>query len=162
MKPTKCGLALAAGGLWLLSLALPSVASAQARPSDPAGKPAKAVTLEDVRSVLGTARDDISGVSDFSQDGRGEVVIAYRYDDADQENFEIDFANEIAPRVQALYKHFKALDRVRFQVVVPDPSGVPMGKPFADFLIDRKTIEELHWTGFVSRYILEQVLKDRK
>lgn len=127
-----------------------------------AGTAAKAVTLGDIQSVLGVARDDMSGVSDFSQGDRGEVIIAYRYYDADQANYEIDFANEIAPRIQTLYRIVKGLDRVRFQIVVPEPSGVPMWKPFAEFHIDRKTVEELHWTGFVARYILEQVLQNKK
>ncbi len=147
--------ALSVAGLLTLGAAAPA-AQGQSE------KAVKAVTLGDIQSVLGTARDDVSGVSDFSQGDRGEVIVAYRYYDADQANYEIDFANEIAPRIQTLYRIVKGLDRVRFQIVVPEPSGVPMWKPFAEFQIDRKTVEELRWTGFVARYILEQVLQNKK
>jgi hypothetical protein len=162
MNLSKTVVTLALGGFLALGLAAAPAARDQARPQGQAEKAVKAVSIDDVRSVLGAARDDLSGVADFSQGDNGEVVIAYRYYDADQANFEIDFANEIAPRIQSLYKAIKGLDRLRFQVVVPGSSGAPMWAPFADFQMDRKTIEELHWTGFVARYILEQVLQDRK
>lgn len=161
MDRTRSCRAWALGGLWLFVLGLAAGGAGQAKPEGRADKVVKAVTLEDVQSVLGMARNSISGVSDFSQGDRGEVIIAYRYYDADQANFEIDFANEIAPHIQTLYKLFKDLDRIRFQVVVPGP-GVPLWKPFAEIQIDRKTVEDLRWTGFVARYILEQVLKNRK
>lgn len=162
MFPQRSFRALSLVGLMALALTVASAAAAQAKPAGSAEKAVKALTADDIRSVLGAARDDVSGVSDFSQGDDGGIIIAYRYYDADQENFEMDFATEIAPRIQTLYRHFKGLDRVRFQVVVPEPSGVPMWRPFADFVLDRKTVEDLHWTGFVARYILGQVLKNKK
>jgi hypothetical protein len=120
------------------------------------------MTLPDVRAVLGMPMDDTSGVSDFTLGDNREVIIAYQYYDVDLDNYETDFASEIAPKIQNLYKRFKNLDRVRFEIVTNDPTGYPQWKPFSQFSMDRKTLEKLHWTWFVSRDILDQVLKNEK
>lgn len=140
-----------------------------ATPPAPASqlKPEKAqvideLSLPEMRSVLGTPRDDASGVSDFSRGDNGEVLIAYHYYDVDRDNYETDFASEVAPKLQMLYRRFKGLDGVRFRIVTNDPSAAPLWKPFSEFTMDRKTIEKLHWTWFVSRDILDQVLKNEK
>ena len=130
-------------------------------------KPEKArvigeLTLPDMRVVLGTPGDDTSGVSDFSQGGNGEIILAYRYFDVDQDNYETDFASEIAPKIQGLYKKFKSIDRVRFEIMTNKPTDYPEWKPFSMFTMDRKTLEKLHWTWFVARDILDQVLKNEK
>jgi hypothetical protein len=130
-------------------------------------KPAKAkvigeLSLSDMRAVLGTPMDDTSGVSDFSLGNDGEITVAYQYYDVDKDNYETDFASEIAPRIQALYKKFKTLDRVRFEIVTNSPEGTPLWKPFSTFTMDRKTLEKLHWTWFVARDILDQVLRNKK
>jgi|SRR5665647_57562 len=119
------------------------------------------LTLPDLRSVLGTPMDDASGVSEFSRGENGEIVLAYHYYDVDRDNYETDFASEIAPRIQTLYKKFKNLDRVRFEIVTNDPATVQW-KPFSQFSMDRQTLEKLHWTWFVARDILDQVLKNEK
>ncbi len=148
----------------ILSLAAAPVMADQASQT---AKPEKAkvigeLSLADMRVVLGTPMDDVSGVSDFSQGDNGEIIIAYRYFDVDQDNYETDFASEIAPKIQHLYKKFKSLDRVRFEIMTNDPTGYPQWKPFSVFAMDRKTIEKLHWTWFVARDILDQVLKNEK
>jgi len=119
------------------------------------------ITLNEVKAVLGTANDFASGVLDVTQ-GNEELIIAYRYYDADLQNFETDFATEIAPRVQALYKRFKSLDRVRFQVTANTASARELWQPFTEFALDRKTVEEIRWTGFLAKYILDLVLKNKR
>jgi hypothetical protein len=145
----------------ILGLTMGSAAAVQAK------QPAKTktimeISLQDVQAVLGTPMDDASGVSDFSLGDNNEVVIAYRYYDVDLDNYETDFASEIAPKIQTMYKKFKNLDRIRFEIVTNDPTGYPQWKPFSQFSMDRKTLEKLHWTWFVSRDILDQVLKHEK
>lgn len=143
-----------------------AAAAAQAKPSQPPVKEKEKVinevTLSEVRSVLGTARDDHSGISDFSQGDDGQVIIAYHYYDVDESNYENDFAADITPKIQQMYKRFKNFNKVRFEVVTNNPSGTPLWVPFAAFDIDRKTIEQLHYTYFVAKYILDQVLKSKK
>ncbi len=119
------------------------------------------LTLPDLRAILGTPKDDASGVSDFSRGDNGEIIIAYHYYDVDQDNYETDFASEISPRIQAMYKKFKNLDRVRFEIVTNDPATAQW-KAFSQFTMDRKTLEKLHWTWFVARDILDQVLRHEK
>jgi hypothetical protein len=80
----------------------------------------------------------------------------------DRDNYETDFASEIAPRIQNLYAKFKNIDRVRFEIVTNNPAAPPLWKPFSLFTMDRQTLEKLHWTWFVARDILDQVLKNEK
>jgi len=133
----------------------------QARPLAQArvAQAAEAITLEAVQSVLGKANEMASGVVDISQ-GTDELLIAYRYYDVDLENFESDFAAEMAPRIQALYKKFKTLNRVHFQVTANNPT-TDGWRPFLEFVLDRKTVEEIHWTGFLARYLLDLAVKRR-
>ncbi len=157
-------------GFGILSLIVMSLVAASPLPASqttgtagPAGqKSGIAPTLESVQSVLGMPKDDVSGVSDFRLRDSGEALIVYRYYDVDQDNYETDFASEIAPRIQALYKKLKDLDRVRFQIETNDPSTPLLWKPFSEFAMDRKTVDKLHWTWFVARDILDQVLKNEK
>lgn len=148
----------------ILCMALVAAPAAQAQQT---ASPAKEkvideITLPVLRSVLGTPMDDASGISDFSQGDNGEIVIAYHYYDVDRDNYETDFASEIAPQIQRLYNKFKNLDRVRFEIVTNNPDAPPLWKPFSQFTMDRQTIEKLHWTWFVARDILDQVLRNEK
>jgi len=148
----------------VLGLAVASSAAMQAKPAGQMTKE-KAIeelSLPDVRSVLGTPMDDSSGVSDFSLGDNREVIIAYHYYDVDEDNYETDFASEIAPLLQRLYRKFKNLDRVRFEIVTNNPAPPPLWKPFSQFTMDRKTIEKLRWTWFVARDVLDQVLRNEK
>ncbi|HSA96735.1 MAG TPA: hypothetical protein VLJ16_11845 [Acidobacteriota bacterium] len=140
----------------------PAMGQAQKAPSANPKKVVEGLTLEDVRSVLGTPGDDASGVSDFSEAEGGGIVIAYRYYDLDEDNYETDFASEMAPKLQRLYKKFKNVDRLRFEIVANNPGGTPFWKPFSQFETDRKTLEKLHWTWFVTRDIVDQIIKNRK
>jgi hypothetical protein len=161
-KPRLIGSAILVAVLILALGALP--ATAQTKPQAPMAneKVVNEVTFSEVQSVLGKALDDNSGVSDFSLGGNGEVIIAYRYYDVDQANYETDFASEITPRIQQMFKRFKNFNRVRFQIVTNNPSAPPLWIPFSEFVIDRKTLEDLHYTWFVARYILDQTLKNKR
>jgi hypothetical protein len=150
----------------IVLLALLAAAVTTSCQSKKAAEPTKVeavepITLDDVKSVLGAANDYASGVVDFSQ-GIDEVIIAYRYYDADLQNYETDFASEMASRVQALYKKFRALDRIHFQVTANSPTTPNLWRPFTEFVLDRKTVEEIHWTGFLARYLLDLAIKNRK
>jgi hypothetical protein len=151
---------LAAGLPLILGLALVAALAAQTQQTKV--KVIDEITLPVLRSVLGTPMDDASGISDFSHGDNGEIIIAYHYYDVDRDNYETDFASEIAPRIQNLYAKFKNLDRVRFEIVTNNPAAPPLWKPFSQFTMDRQTLEKLHWTWFVVRDILDQVLKNEK
>jgi hypothetical protein len=119
------------------------------------------VTLDGLKSVLGVANDYASGVLDVTY-GDHKPIVAYRYYDVDLQNYETDFASEMAPRVQALYKKFGTLDHIRFQITSNSPLTQGLWQPFTEFELDRKTVEEIHWTGFLARYLLDLVIKNKK
>ncbi|MEN6311488.1 MAG: hypothetical protein ABFD80_08125 [Acidobacteriota bacterium] len=152
---------LTAALLALLIFSFPAAAQGRQTPPPKNVPSVEPVTLDQVRTVLGTAKDDISGALDVTT-GDGETIIAYRYYDVDQENYETDFASELAPKIQLLYKRFKTLDRIRLQVTANVPSEPGLWKPFTEFTIDRKTVTEIHWTGFMARYLLDLVIKNRQ
>ncbi len=121
------------------------------------------ITLDGVKAVLGTANDYASGALDVTQgSGSDQLIVAYRYYDVDLQNYESDFASELAPRVQALFKRFPTIERVRFQVTANNPVTAGLWEPFTEFELDRKTVEEIHWTGFLARDILDLVIKNRR
>jgi hypothetical protein len=146
----------------LAVLAIILAAACRGKKEEPAGGAAAGpITLDEVKSVLGTANDFASGVVDVTQ-GNDELIIAYRYYDADLENYETDFASEMAPRIQALYKRFKTLDRLHLQVTSNTGTTPNLWQPFTEFVLDRKTVEEIHWTGFLARYLLDLVIKNKR
>jgi hypothetical protein len=69
---------------------------------------------------------------------------------------------DITPKIQMMYKKFKNFNRVRFEVITNNPSAPPFWVPFSTFEINRKEVEELHYTWFVARYILDKVLENKK
>ncbi len=152
---------LSAALLALLIFSFPAAAQGRQTPPPKNVHAVEPVTLDQMRTVLGTAMDDVSGVLDVTR-GDGETLVAYRYYDVDQENFETDFAQELAPKIQILFKKFKTLDRVHLQVTANVPSEPGLWKPFTEFTIDRKTVTEIHWTGFMARYLLDLVIKNRQ
>jgi hypothetical protein len=149
-------------GLVLVALAVVCLAACQNRKAPSARTVADGeLSLADARSALGTAGDYASGVVDVTH-GSGVLIISYRYYDADLENYETDFASEIAPRIQALFREYRTLDRIRLQVTSNSPVTSGLWQHFADFELDRRTVEEIHWTGFLARYILDLVIKNRR
>lgn len=156
-RPRLLGWALLA----ILTAALTVTCQGKKDGASPAGPSVDEVNLDTVKSVLGTANDFASGVIDVTR-GNGELIIAYRYYDADLGNYEADFASEMAPRIQALYKKFKSLDRIHFQVTANSATAPELWQPFAEFGVDRKTIEEIHWTGFLVKYLQDLVIKNKK
>jgi len=129
--------------------------------SDPKPALAGPLSLESVKTVLGAAGDFASGAVDLTKDG-AVVVIAFRFYDPDRENYETDFATELAPRIQALYQRFPEIDQIRLDVIANDPDQEGMWKPFVELVLDRKTITEIRWTGFLARYLLDRTIASRR
>lgn len=156
MRRTWIVLAALLAAVMAVGLACRNAASDQ-EPAPAAGP----MSLEAVKAVLGTAGDFASGVVDLTRDGE-TVVVAYRFFDPDKENYESDFATELAPRIQALFQRFHELDGIRMDVIANDPQDPGLWKPFVRLELDRKTVEELHWTGFLARYLLDRTIAERR
>jgi hypothetical protein len=120
----------------------------------------KVVSLDTLKPIFGEAKEDMPGVQDVAK-GEGEVIIAYRYYDADAQNIDNDMVAELAPKIQALYKNFKTLDRVAFQVTV---NGAAPGewKPYSRFVLTRKIVDEIQWSGILAEDFLKSVLEHQR
>ncbi|MCX6568584.1 MAG: hypothetical protein NT147_05990 [Candidatus Aminicenantes bacterium] len=122
--------------------------------------PAEIVSLETLKPVLGEAKDDVSGVLDVTQN-EGEVVLNYRYYDADLQNIDNDMVTELAPKIQALYKDFGSLDRVVFRISIN--SAIPgEWKLYSGFALTRKIVGELQWSGILAEDFLRAALEHQR
>ncbi len=122
--------------------------------------PAEVVSFDTLKPILGEAKEDAAGVLDVTK-GEGEVIISYRYYDADLANIDNDMVTELAPKIQALYKNFKTIDRVVFQVSINGP--VPSEwKPYSSFALTRKIVGEIQWSGILAEDFLRAVLEHQR
>jgi hypothetical protein len=122
--------------------------------------PAEIVSLETLVPVLGEAKDDVSGLLDVTRN-EGEVVLNYRYYDADLQNIDNDMVTELAPKIQALYRNFKTLDRVVFRITI---NGAAPGewKPYSSFALTRKIVGEIQWSGILAEDFLRSALEHQR
>ncbi len=112
--------------------------------------------IDALRPVLGEARDDVSGILDVTGDAK-ELVVTYRYYDVDLKNYDDDMVTEMAPKIQALYKKFKTVDRVVFKITANDPVTPGLWKPFLNFTITRKIENKIQWSGILAVDFLKAV-----
>lgn len=115
-------------------------------------------TLDVLKPVLGEARDDASGILDVTGDER-ELIISYRYYDDDQKNYDDDMVRELAPKIEAMYKKFKALDRVVFQLTTNNPLVPGEWKPYLRFALNRKVVDQVEWSGILTADFFKNVIE---
>ncbi len=115
-------------------------------------------TLDVLRPVLGEAREDTSGILDVTGDAN-ELIISYRYYDDDMKNYDDDMVRELGPKIEALYGKFKALDRVVFQLTTNDPQVPGEWKPYVNFALNRKMVDELEWSGILTGNFFKNVIE---
>lgn len=114
-------------------------------------------TLDVLKPVLGEAREDNSGILDVTGDAT-ELIVSYRYYDNDMQNYDDDMVKELGPKIEALYAKFKKLDRVVFQVTTNNPLAPGEWKPFANFALNRKMVDELDWSGILTGDFFKNVI----
>jgi hypothetical protein len=117
---------------------------------------AEAINLETLKPIFGEAKDDVSGVADVTSDAAA-LIVAYRYYDADLQNLENDLVTELAPKIQELYKTFRSLDRVVFEITV-NSEAPGEWKPYVSFALIRKIVDEIQWSGILAEDFLRAVL----
>ncbi len=115
-------------------------------------------TLDVLKPVLGEAREDNSGVLDVTGDAT-ELIISYRYYDVDQQNYDDDMVKELGPKIEALYAKFKKLDRVIFQLTTNNPLVPGEWKPYVNFAVNRKMVDELEWSGMLTADFFKNVIE---
>ncbi len=107
------------------------------------------VSLDRLRPVLGEAGNAGSGIIDVTGSAH-ELIVMYRFHDADLKNYEDDMVTELAPKIEALYKKFSALDRVTFEVTANDAAMLGIYKPFMKFTMSRRVAAKLRWSGIMA------------
>jgi len=107
------------------------------------------INLETLKPILGEAREDNSGLIDVTGDSQ-ETIIAYRYYDADRQNYDDGLVQDLAPKIEKLYQTFKTLDRVIFQVSVNDPQVTGQWKPYVSFTVNRELVKKIEWTNILT------------
>lgn len=115
------------------------------------------LSLDQLKPILGEAREDNSGVVDVSGDP-GNLIISYRYFDPDLKDYDNGLVRDLAPKIEALYKQFKNLNRVEFQVAVNDPEVPGKWKAYVDFAVNKKLIEELEWSNILTDDFFRNVI----
>jgi hypothetical protein len=115
-------------------------------------------TLDVLKPVLGEAREDASGILDVTGTAN-ELIISYRYFDVDLKNYDDDMVRELGPKIEALYAKFKTLDRVVFQLTTNNPLVPGEWKPYVNFAVNRKMVDELEWSGILTADFFKNVIE---
>ena len=115
------------------------------------------IRADDLKPILGEAKDDQSGVVDCTN-AEDVFIIDYRYYDSDLQNIDQDMVTEMAPKIQALYKKYPNIDKVRFQVAV---NSMTPGEwqPYVSFVVTREIYERTVWSGVMAEDFLQNVLE---
>jgi hypothetical protein len=144
-----------AGGFGLAVLAGLIVASAMAckaeKPAAP--KTEEMLSMAALTPVFGNARDTKAGLADFTQSDT-EIVLSYHLYLADLTNADKEIARDLAPKIRKLYGQFGAVDRVRFEVSLPDPSAPDDWNPYVSFVLTRKIVKETGWSNLLDTDLL--------
>ena len=163
-KISRLGLLFALGGAAALTLA-------GCKANEPAGgaEPGKAavkaemITPSSVSTVLGKASAEQSGLFDLTK-GDTEYWIDYHFYTPEAKDIDDDIGLDMAPKIEALYKKFKTLDRVHFVIVAFHAGSSVEWKPYCSFVITRKLINETDWANFLApnffRIVLELIYAD--
>ncbi len=131
------------------ALAVAALAAVLA-PACKSKEPAAEINLDSVINVMGKASGSTSGVSELAQQG-DTYVINYHLFIADMKDFDVVVGQDLAPKIDKLYKAFPQLDKATFTVETGDPSNPANLKPYCDFDLTRKIYEQLNWTNLLAR-----------
>ncbi|HRD01900.1 MAG TPA: hypothetical protein PLP57_04565 [Candidatus Saccharicenans sp.] len=118
------------------------------------------INRETLKPILGEAIENSSGLVDVTGDIE-EIIISYRYYDADGENYDEGLVQDLASKIEKLYKTFKKLDRVVFQVSVNDPATSEQWKPYVTFTINREVVEKIEWSNILAEDFFKNVIDTR-
>jgi hypothetical protein len=99
---------------------------------------------------MGRASGSASGVSELAKEG-DTYVINYHLMIHDMKDFDVVIGTDLAPKIEALYKTFKSMDKVTFTVETGDPSNPANVNPYCDFDMTRKVYQQLNWTNLLAR-----------
>jgi hypothetical protein len=153
LKPTKIlklVFSIVLGGAIALTLSA-------CKTNEPAGAPAsgksavqaETINLATVSEILGKAAAENSGVFDLTK-GDTEYWVDYHFYTPEAKDIDDDIGVDLAPKLQALYKKFKTIDRIHFVIVVFHAGSSVEWKPYCSFVLTRKLIDETDWANLLA------------
>ncbi len=110
----------------------------------------RSITLDIGHRRYGQTHRIVSGVSELAKEG-DTYIINYHLMIADMKDFDTVIGTDLAPKIDALYKTFKSLDKATFTVETGDPSNPANVNPYCDFDMTRKIYQQLNWTNLLAR-----------
>jgi len=163
-KTSRVLLLLVLGGAVAMTLAgcKANEPAGASEPGKPGVKP-EMITPAAVAEVLGKASAEKSGVFDLIK-GDTEYWIDYHFYTPEATDIDDDIGMDLAPKIQALYKNFKSIDRIHFVIIVFHAGMSVEWKPYCSFVTTRKLINETDWANFLApnffRIVLELAYAD--
>jgi hypothetical protein len=135
----------------------------QANVPDPAMKKAAAtaaeeLTLEGLYGILGQGEAENSGIVDLAK-SETELIVTYHFYEARKKGLEDRIGPDMAPKIQALYRKIRTIDRVVFKVDVFERRDVLEWRPYCTFVTTRRLIDETNWTSFLLKDFFKVVLE---
>lgn len=142
---------------FLITILMPSCKKKEETPTQ-----AKQITLQTFAEVLGKAQAETSGIADLQKTDQGLVVTYHLYLPQPQD-FDALIGDDLAPKVEQLYKTFPSIDKVKFAVETPDPAETGRWLPYCAFNMTRKIYNQLNWTNLLARDLFKvcEVTYDR-
>ena len=115
-------------------------------------------TLEALYGILGKGEAENSGIVDLAK-GENELVVTYHFYEARKKGLEERIGPDMAPKIQALYRKFKSIDRVVFKVDVFERRDVIEWRNYCSFATTRRLIAETNWTSLLLKDFFKVVLE---
>jgi hypothetical protein len=142
------------------------LSGAACKTNEPAGTPApgkpgvqaEAINLTTVSEVLGKATAENSGVFDLTK-GDTEYWLDYHFYTPEAKDIDDDIGMDLAPKIQALYKKYKTLDRIQFIIIVFHTGSSVEWTPYCSFVMTRKVINETDWAKLLAPNFFQAVLE---
>jgi hypothetical protein len=149
--------ALGLAVLTISLLGLFSACKAKKSQTQEATKEIEIFSLDQLKPILGEAGEDSSGAVDVTGDSR-ELIISYRYYNPNRKDYDDGLVKDLAPKIEALYKNFKNINRTIFQVAVNDPQVPGQWKPYVSFTVHRKLVEKVEWANILTDDFFRNVI----
>ena len=141
-------LSLVMGAFALAALAMISTPACKGKGGEMAQS--EEISVDTLAAVLGKSQDANSGISELSKTPEG-LVINYHLYLPEQKDFDALIGADLAPKIQKLYRTFKTIDRVTFNVETGVMADPPSLQPYCSFEMTRRIYEETNWTNLLAR-----------
>ncbi|MEW5900138.1 MAG: hypothetical protein AB1715_01605 [Acidobacteriota bacterium] len=111
---------------------------------------AEEITLQTFATVLGKAEPQASGIDELRKEEQG-LVVHYHLYLPEAQDFDELIGQDLAPKINQLYRAFKTIDKVTFEVETPDLAETGEYRPYCGFDMTRKIYNQLNWTNLLAR-----------